>query len=310
MKKFRPFLLRNLSSLVIALLLLGCQDKKDNEQIEASFNPNPAITGYTLPLANSTIKSDTITFYVSPKALANTVVLSVAGQNRVTIHDIKRNAAEGTIKFTLKGTSATPTSAPKGDTFVLAKNGEKELARDTAIVVIPKAIAKPHPEFDGAVTGFNQAGDASTSPAWWGQLPNGSVKLLTWYVTFLTIPVNDQFGKRLDKIYKGTAVTEHNNQPINQQMTAAGTYQDPVGSYRIPGGNSEVPKTIPDPQNPSQQIPNPVVTNFVNGQALPIYVFSQTQNIRVQVGGHELDPAVVNRKMEATAPNKIKITWP
>ncbi len=294
-----------LSFALLLFNLAACQ----SQEASGSFSTNSVTTGYTLPLNLSTVTSKTVILSVIPKAKAQSVQLVITGNARVSIQNIVRNPADGTITFDVKGLSATPSNLANGDTQIEAQDGAQVLASTNVVVVIPAAIATPHPVYDGTVSGLNLATDASTTPAWFGPLTADQVKLISWHVISLDVAVNDQFGNRLDAIYAGAAVTENAAQPINQNMTATGTYSDPVGSFRF-GPGSLVSRTIAHPTNPASQIPNPAVTRFLNGPVLPIYVIDELQNISVQVGGHALNPGVVNRRVQTSSPDKLKITWP
>ena len=88
-----------------------------------------------------------------------------------------------------------------------------------------KAVGTPHDERDSDVAPKNLALDSTTSPA--APVRQGKVVLVTTWTQWLTIQVVDQFNKPLDNLYKGADVFETND--INQDLTADGTYQDPVG---------------------------------------------------------------------------------
>lgn len=302
--------------LLPAVLVTGCwQDKYQEEENgglrgppTASFNPASIVTGFTLPAAQSTIQSQDVTLTVRPAAAAANVTLAIAGTNRATIVNVRRGP--GTITFNAKGTSATPANMPNGDTRVEARLGNRVLATANVVVVIPTAVGTPHPTFNGRVTGSNIIMDATTSPAFFGILPAGEVKLATAYTTTLNVPVVDQFGTQLNAIYAGTAVTEQQGFAINQNMQANGTYRDPVGLLQIPRANTprERPPGTANPQlaahtgNPAPRFP-PVARNF-------------NQNKLVQVGGHMLNPAVVNRQVTITliagsnTQANLRIVWP
>jgi len=312
---FRIPLLAAFVLISAATLLPGC--KGDGERQDenggvapaattATFDNTQVKTGYTLPVAQSTIMSEDVTLTINPPAAAANVTLVIVGTNRATVENIRRGP--GTITFNVKGTSATPENMPNGDTFVVAREGNRELARANVIVVIPKGIGTPHPTFNGVVTGRNIIMDGSTSPAFFRPLNPGQVKLATVYQTILNVPVDDQFGARLDRIYAGTAVTEQQGFAINQDMQADGTYRDPVGLVLTRGG------TVPGENPPGT--PSPQVQTHLAAGPIPPRNLNETQAKLVQVGGHSLNPDVRNRTVAVTpspgANNRaqIEITWP
>ena len=310
---------RAFAMLVLALGLVACpscQGEKEGQgegqppavEAKVSLSTNRIVTGYTLPLPKSTIISETVILTVRPPHKAGTVQLVVTGQDRVTIVNVVRDPVAGTVKFNAKGKSPTPSTEPAGDTKVEARDGTTTLAEAKAIVVIPTAIGTPHDEPRGPVTPENRYGDRSTAPPW-PQAPANTVMLYTAYFQSLTIKVEDQFGHPLHKVYAGTGVTEHAQVPMNVAMSAAGTYTDAVGSLNRPS-NPRLDKLIPDPQNPGQQILNPRITAFRAGPPMPMLAREDTQNIPVQVGGHELNPGIVNRRVKSIPPDRIEVYWP
>jgi hypothetical protein len=170
------------------------------------------------------------------------------------------------------------------------------------VVVVPKKVGTPHEEPSGAVVPENHVADRTTSPAYVGTLGANQVALWTIYAQWLNVIVNDQFGKRLDALYAGVGVDERAGatwRPINQAMTADGTYRDPVFSY--------TPKT-PGPAIVTRG--SAAADSWPTDPKGSITEFSETQDIAVRVGGHELSTGIVNRKVTAEAPDKITIEWP
>ena len=301
---------------LIAVALTSCRGDKEEQRegqqpavaTTGTLSTARIITGFTLPLPQSTIVSETVVLTVRPPEKAGTVQLVVTGQDRVTLDNVVRDSVAGTVRFNAKGKSQTPATEPAGDTKVEARDGATTLAEAKAIVVIPTAVGAPHDQPRGPVTPENKYGDQSTVPPW-SAAPANKVMLYTAFFQHLTIKVEDQFGSPLDKIYAGTAVTEHAQTPMNVVMSAAGTYPDAVGSVNRPA-NPRVDKMVADPQNPGQQIMNPRITAFQAGPPMPMLARDETQNIPVQVGGHQLNPGIVNRRVKSIPPDRVEIDWP
>jgi hypothetical protein len=279
----------------------------EEQAVTARFSSARIVTGYTVPEDTSTIKSDSVTLTVTPKRLAANVDLRIAGKDRATVVEIQRNPVAGTVTFRVKGKSATPADKKEGDTTVEAVVGGRVLATTKVVVVIPKAIATPHPTFDGEVNGVNMVISATSKPAATPAslkalkraYPNRDVFISTAYLRILTITVNDQFGDELDAIYAGTQVTEEGD-PINQQMTANGTYSDPVGHLVNFAYHSQNGADAYAAKEPLEPAPN----------------HNESVNKGVEVGGHSLNPAIVNRtvtlspKPGSPMTGQLKITWP
>jgi hypothetical protein len=165
-------------------------------------------------------------------------------------------------------------------------------------VIVPKRIHRPYPQADGDVDPQNLVLDGSTSPAWWG-LPANTVKLVTAWIHWLTVTVEDQFGTVLDDLYEGVEVQEKIGssawRSINQPLSADGTYQDPVGVNQWPAV-SEVPAGGQAAQDwPTQ----PTLT--MQARRIP-------QRIGVKVGGHSI--GTIRRTVIATPPNHVEVEWP
>jgi hypothetical protein len=129
--------------------------------------------------------------------------------------------------------------------------------------------------------------DATTSPGFPG-VPQGMVVRATVYSLFLTIPVVDQCGEPLGAAWAGSAITEFNGVSINQALAADSTYQDPVGPVRG--------------IMPAIQSNDPRAAAWLLAGPLAIGPSSQPQTLAVQVAGHQLNPAVVNRTVNTTMP--------
>lgn len=296
--------------------LACCQESEEREGEEepvlasARFSSDPIITGFTVPVDRSTIESGEETLTIKSEKLARWVRfrIELAGQpeQRATFRIISVDPDAGTVTFRVKGKLATPASEPKGDNFITAFVGAYEVARARVVVVIPTAIATPHPEFDGQVNGVNMALSATSRPALQPgdlnfPLP-GNVAVVTAYLTPLTITVNDQFGTTLNAIYAGAQVTERGGEIINQQMTAQGTYTDPVGALAFLGQTPAAQATAENLASVPRQLAPEV---------------DETLNIPVEVGGHSLNPAIVNRRVwfrhlpgPVMPRGRLTIIWP
>jgi hypothetical protein len=153
---------------------------------------------------------------------------------------------------------------------------------------------------NGPVTGVNYASDATTSPKFSGFLAPGAVHLWTFYGHWMTIFVSDQFEHLLLPFYEGASVTEEGDVPINQTISGFGSYQDPVGVAFNRPGQSNFPAT--DTIAIDWPKPTTMKVLFVAG--------TDPQDIKVQVGGHELAPGVVDRNVIGTTPpDNVEIDW-
>lgn len=158
--------------------------------------------------------------------------------------------------------------------------------------------------------------DNGTSPAYGPRLAAGQGVLWTYWAQWLPVPVVDQFYNPLNALYDGQDVFEYLNSTvgwvkINQQMKG-GTYSDPVFVfvYKNKNGPYIVDESSPEAQQWRTAPPMPFPAGF-----------NQTQNIRVQVAGFELQavgadgttltlPAIQNRQLNATSPNNVNVSWP
>lgn len=272
--------------------------------VTVTFNPGTVvITGYTIPVASSTIARD-VTATVVPPECAEDIDLVIASSLRATITNRVDNTTTGVITFKVKGTSATPSTG--SDTVMQARCGVggELLASVPVTVMIPKKIGTPHPTANQNVSGMNQVADATTSPAYFGPLAPDEVALWTNFIVVLNIHVFNQFNGPLDGIYAGVAVDEFEGatwKPINQQMVVAGTYADPVGAGWDKGGAG--PHIVKRNSQEAQ--------NWPTDPPAPCFNFNVTQNVGVRIGGHILNPGVVGRQVRlTTAPCNLKITWP
>jgi hypothetical protein len=131
------------------------------------------------------------------------------------------------------------------------------------------------------VEAVNYSLNKTTSPALINVPATRTVPITGWF-HWLTVVVKDQFGHALTDLYTGVEVQEllpaGTPKRINQQLSSAGTYQDPVGVYRI-GHNQEM------------RAGAPIVQDF-----------------GVKVGGHRI--GTVKRTVIYTPPKYVEIVWP
>jgi hypothetical protein len=205
--------------------------------------------------------------------------------------------------FTLS--SGTPAASPQGDEWLIPTISGSNKPMSAIVVIVPAAIGTPHPTYNSTVTGTNRVLDGTTSPATTG-LSSGDVWLVTEYDYFMTMQVVDQFGVNLDQLYAGAPISETINfqvVAINQNLTASGTYSDPVGKD-MPRDNG--PSAVPAGSTDALQW---VLVSNTYRVAL-ITINPTTQNIPVSVAGISLNPGVVGRVVSTTSPNSLTITWP
>ena len=134
--------------------------------VQVNFTPSPIITGYTEPVADSTIASQAVAA-TTPADQARFVNFAPAcAANRFSYTITASNFGAGTVQFSMKGRSDTPKFSPEGDASLTATLSGNEVGEVPVIVVIPDAIGTPHPQFGpAAVAGVNVGLDAGTSPA-------------------------------------------------------------------------------------------------------------------------------------------------
>ena len=276
---------------------------------KASGTASVLLKGIQVVFGSSSIrmgvfKPATATATVTPAYDAANVGITTVGQSRAAISATSPNTTSGTIALTLTGKSGTPASSPQGDEWLAPNIPGSNIPREPIVVIVPAAIATPHPTFNNTVTATNMALDATTSPAEEG-VPSKEVYLCTVYITRMTIQVVDQFGKNLDALYSGAPVTEDNGIAINVSLSSSGTYLDPVGppaSPRDDGGPVEVPSGGSDANQ---------WTSVMYTHHAPIRAGNYApQNFAVSIAGIPLSPAIVGRTVTAQAPNLLTITWP
>lgn len=268
--------------------------------VTVTFDPDPVRTGFTKPLGDSTIVRS-VTATVVPKEITNDIDISRDGPTppEVKIQNLERDTETGKITFDVKGLKGTPVAFPNGRTTIQAKYDGDVVGEVKAIVYVPKDIQTPHPVADSDVDPVNLCADNGTSPRWQPPLFETQCALVTHWSQWMTITVDDQWGNTLNDIYEGVDVEELYDESwwdINQDMTAGGTYQDPVSLFRCPPIYI-VLKTSDAAQNWPAPPPPPTLPMGSSG--------SGQQRIDIKVGGHQVGK--VKRDVTWTPPNHIKV---
>lgn len=277
----------------------GNAGPQDLTSAAVSFSPNPIETGADREPHQQGAIFAKVTATVVPKDLVSDISVNnfttlPQGTGAAAVENSQPDYSTGQIVFDLYGTAGTAPSMPNGDVKIEAKDGSAVLGSAMVIIEIPKAIGTPHPTFGPqAVSPAHYVLTSGSSPAGFG-VPLGKELLDTAALDWMTIPVIDQFGKALSSVYKGAPVDEEEGSswdPINQTMSASGTYQDPVYVYTsgqtVPVGN---PNNVPWPALTSPQGP-------------------YSASASVEVAGFQLNPAIVNRNV-SYANGMLTITWP
>lgn len=252
--------------------------------------PSPLRIGITVGSHNRTQHLQAI---IKPDAEAANVTLTAS--SALSLSNVARTG--NTIKFDLVGVTRSTT---RGDASIIATHTSGVTVKQAVSVVVPAQVATPHDTNGGGLVSQNVALDATTSPALGDPIPPGTVALVTIYDRFLNITVKDQFGDLIGDLYQGASITE-GGIPINQSLSAASTYSDPVGPVFAKSPDiavTVVPRGSAD------------ATAWSSQPLVPMQFRSTTQNIPVEVDRFSLHPAIENRQVTATQPNTVTITWP
>lgn len=285
------------------------EDTEDFSIVGTEFDQAPVKTGYDIPNTNTIFKEVIAT--VTPALFAGDVKFSTGGKSpdRATV-TIEGNPDINTGKVTLKvyGKDKTPKEIPKGDTELIAKYDKDVCGKVNIIVVVPSKVGEPHPECSEIIEGKNVALNINTVPIA-PSIPSNRYFLCTIYGKTLYVPVLDQFGESLDKVYKGIHVEELISKEwhdINVVVNADGKYPDFVGSSYY---DENIPSLVF--ANDSEKI-----NNWINNSK-PYPVDEEedrTDNLNVRIGGHELNPSIKNRTVKifpvGTTSPTVKIIWP
>jgi hypothetical protein len=245
--------------------------------------PSPLRVGIT---AGGHNRTQHLQVLVKPDSEAANVTLT--GTAALSVTNVTTTGNK--IKFDLVGVTK---STARGDATVTATHTSGAKVDQAVSVVVPAKVATPHDTAGGGLVSRNQVLDATTSPAFAG--PAGSVLLASVYIKFLTITVQDQFGDPVGDLYQGATVSENGGTSINQPLSAASTYQDPVGVFASGGVVAAG---------------SAAATAWPTQPVLPIPTLNITQNIPVEVDGFALSPAIVNRNVSSAPPSTVTITWP
>jgi len=276
--------------------------------IGISFNKDPVTVGIganrtsetpAYPATDPVTYPHRLTAIVKPIAGKGHVSFDTTNAYRATVQTgaFEDDEQANTSTTILTVTGATPSNSQYGDADVRGKVDNTVGKTIKVIVIKPDAIATPHPTAESDVTPVNVCLNSGTSPAMLNVYDPDVLRCTTW-LQWLPIQVNDQFGSALGSIYGGAPVAEHvAGNPINQNLTASGTYQDPAGYIRWI--TPIVLKTSQD------ALDWPTATKLT----MPVDD-SKVQNIPVSVDGISLTTGIVNRTVEWTRPNHIKVTWP
>lgn len=272
--------------------------------VRVTFDPDPVRTGFTIPVAQSTITRPA-TATVVPAELTNDIEISLDGPTaaEVAIQNLARDAAAGRITFDVKGLAATPAAFPGGRTTIQAKCQGHLVGGGRAIVHVPTDIHTPHPAIDADATPVNFLADNGTSPTWANKLLGTQCALITHWSHLMTIRVDDQWGNALNDLYTGAHIEELFGPHwwyIHLDLSANGTYQDPVGWMQWPN-DPIVLRTSQRALDWPLPAPPPTLTMVPPLPGEPVH----EQRIEVKVGGHRVGQ--VRRDVIHTPPNRITI---
>ncbi|NQT12109.1 MAG: hypothetical protein HQ582_05145 [Planctomycetes bacterium] len=272
--------------------------------VTVTFEPDPVKTGYTIPASDLDIKVR-VTATVEPISEVGNITITSGGPHpeRIEIENFVTYPNAGKIEFDVKGKRATPGNIPNGDTTIEAKKGDSVCGAVQAIVLIPKSLTPT--STNGIVSGVNQCAWAGSSLAYFGLLAEDWRHLWTYYVHWLPVAVVDQFDDLLAPCYERAEVREGSGLKINQQINAFGTYLDPVGRT--------APRD-PLPASSNYHKDSTEAANWPNDphSAMPIGELQPSQTFKVKVGGHLIQPGVVNRRVISSivgGQNNVQIIW-
>ncbi|MDB5343362.1 MAG: hypothetical protein JWP89_1739 [Schlesneria sp.] len=216
--------------------------------VRVDLSPTPIVTIMPfLDTTGATVQRPTrVTAKVAPVAAVSDISFYAlpipmafpADQSRFGITEVSRDTSTGTILLDIIGELSTPFDQPNGDVKLQAKKAGVVVGESPVIVVIPAQFdAGGIPATNTTVDGQNKIANNTTSPSAANVIPPQAA-LITLYGVLLTIPIKDQFGKSINELYQGAAITESAatptgqvppKVPLNQALSAAGTYVDPSG---------------------------------------------------------------------------------
>jgi hypothetical protein len=163
--------------------------------VRVSFSTDPVITGFSLPVAASTISRE-VTAAVAPAWAADRIGFAISDSSRAAVDIVGCNTGTGVVSMKVRGLSATPGNIPGGDAELEAQAGQQKINSAKVIVVVP--TSQSHSVGPTRMRNFAQ-------PSSWPGLYYPGTEVLG----IVTITILDQFGNPLDPIYDGmNAVTE------------------------------------------------------------------------------------------------------
>ncbi|MFW5882143.1 MAG: PA14 domain-containing protein [Planctomycetota bacterium] len=214
-----------------------------------------------------------------------------AQDGKVTV--APKAAAGGNVSFDIVGKTK---SAAQGDTGVTFTHSLAGLCASAPVsVIVPAAIATPHPTFGPAtVAPQNALLNSSTRPAQPAVTPPDVHRAIV-VTTDLLVTVHDQFGLDCGDIYSGASITEAGDD-INVTLDANSQYSDRVGIMFIDSNGPYAPA-------------DPAVANWLASPVPPVQ--SQTLSIQknVEVDGFGIGNTG-SRLAIFTAPDTLEIQWP
>lgn len=277
---------------LVFIALMSCEGWSATNPPSGTIEVPPRI-GVSSDAHNRTVSGKAT---VSPASEAVRCTIT-PGSNKVTISNIVNN--NGTITFDIVGTSKDNVSEKPDDIDVkLVHSSAGVLATDTTCVVIPKRIVKPHQVPPPSTpTPNNMLANENSTPAH-EAVAAPDVSRITFYGVTLTVQVEDQLKMPCGDIYAGSEITESES-PINQQLTAASTYSDPVGILFLkdgqngfwPPGSPQAQAWPTDPPAPAQNVTRDI-------------------SRAVEVDGFVLEGGTGPRTATLTSAGLLTINWP
>jgi hypothetical protein len=295
----------------------------EETEVTVSFDTDPVKTGYEAN-DDGTCKEPLqrhVYATVSPASARDDITFTIAQEQddeRVELSE-PEEFDDDQWEFDVGGLSATPSNKEDGDTTIQAIYKGKVVGQVQAIVQVPDKIGKPHDQPSGTVPFTNFGMNLGTSPAGFEIIDPNKVRLITYYVQWLTIAVVDQFGQPLEDAYAGQSVFEiggdNDWHTINQALDNDGTYQDPVGVNANMVANGQFADVAKDGTEHTawknmQEFDVNGVTILANSRvALETREYDPV-SVTVRIAGHVLSEGVVDRRTVATYPDTIEIVWP
>ncbi len=276
------------------------------QKADGTALPTPFRVGKTGTVLSGTPinRKQSLKAMVTPAAEAANITIGVS--NKLQKSNVIANPSTGIITFDVVGITQ---SMDPGDATITANRSGTAVKTAPVSVVVPNNVSATHDTNGGGVVIANRVLDATTAPPI-VCLPAGQVKLFTMYLRNLSITVCDQFGDLIGSLYQGAEISEFAScalqyLSINQQLSSASTYIDPVGwgtyGVTVAAGSSQA-------------------TNWPSAGkvAASIGCLTGNQTIDVKVDGFLLTPSIVNRTVDicgngsatTSPPVTLTITWP